>query len=86
MRPTTDRVKESMFAPLQFVLPGATVLDMFAGSGALGIEAASRGADCVILCEENKKSGHVIRENLRRPHDPSGIELFACHMRKFCAA
>ena len=43
-RPTIDRVKEGMFSALQFLLPGARVLDLFAGSGQLGIEALSRGA------------------------------------------
>jgi len=43
-RPTVDRVKEAMFSSLQFLLPGAKVLDLFAGSGQLGIEALSRGA------------------------------------------
>lgn len=47
-RPTIDRVKEAMFSALQFSLPGARVLDLFAGSGQLGIEAISRGAaSCV---------------------------------------
>ncbi|MEG0339365.1 MAG: RsmD family RNA methyltransferase, partial [Oscillospiraceae bacterium] len=47
-RPTADRVKEGMFSALQFILPGAKVLDLYAGSGQLGIEALSRGAkSCV---------------------------------------
>ena len=44
VRPTTDRVKEGMFSAIQFDVPGARVLDLFAGSGQLGIEALSRGA------------------------------------------
>ncbi len=48
-RPTVDRVKEGMFSAVQFVLPGARVLDLFAGSGQLGIEALSRGAARCVL-------------------------------------
>src|SRR5690606_17698396 len=51
LRPTSDRVRETLFNWLQPVLPGARVLDLFAGSGALGLEAASRGAAAVQLVE-----------------------------------
>ena len=48
-RPTTDRVKEAMFSIIQFELPGASVLDLFGGTGQLGIEALSRGAKTLFL-------------------------------------
>ena len=52
-RPTTDRVKEALFSIIQFELPGATVLDLFGGTGQLGIEALSRGAESYLrLAEE----------------------------------
>ncbi|MEY4961596.1 MAG: rRNA ((966)-N(2))-methyltransferase RsmD [Actinomycetota bacterium] len=66
-RPTSDRVKESLFAKLENLgaLDGAKVLDLYAGSGALGLEAASRGAAEVILVERDKAAAEVIKENLR---------------------
>ncbi len=66
-RPTSDRVKESLFAKLENldVLEGAKVLDLYAGSGALGLEAASRGAAEVILVERDKAAAEVIKENIR---------------------
>jgi 16S rRNA (guanine966-N2)-methyltransferase len=64
IRPTTDKVKEAMFGALQFDIPGASVLDAFAGSGALGIEALSRGAAHVDFAEIS--AGHIkaLRQNL----------------------
>ena len=52
-RPTMDRVKESLFASIQNYIEGATVLDLFAGSGNLGIEAISNGSDFVYFCDKN---------------------------------
>lgn len=51
-RPTTDRVKEAMFSILQFELPSAKVLDLFGGTGQLGIEALSRGASEVVFVDQ----------------------------------
>ncbi len=64
-RPTIDRVKEAMFSPLQFVLPGARVLDLFAGSGQLGIEALSRGAAVCTFIDENREAVQVITGNCK---------------------
>jgi 16S rRNA (guanine966-N2)-methyltransferase len=64
MRPTTDKVKEAMFGSLQFKIPGAVVLDAFAGSGSLGIEALSRGADHVDFVEKNAECLRVLDSNL----------------------
>lgn len=63
-RPTTDRVKESIFNLIQFDIPNATVLDLFSGTGALGIEALSRGASEVVFVDANKQAVSVIKENL----------------------
>lgn len=63
-RPTTDRVKESVFNIINSYIKGAKVLDVFAGSGALGIEALSRGADMAVFTEVDKKSVKIIKENL----------------------
>ena len=66
-RPTSERVREAMFSTLQGLveLEGAGVLDLYAGSGALGIEALSRGAECVVFVEANKAVVRALRENLR---------------------
>ncbi len=64
IRPTTDRVKESIFNVIQFQIDGAMVLDLFAGTGNLGIEALSRGASKILAVEKHKKSWSIISENL----------------------
>ena len=65
-RPLGDRVKQTLFAILEPDLPGACVLDLFAGSGAAGIEALSRGAARAVLVERDPGAVRVIHENLRR--------------------
>lgn len=64
VRPTTDKVKESLFSALQFDLEGRRVLDLFAGSGQLGIEALSRGAEKAVFTDSSKAAIAVVRENL----------------------
>lgn len=63
-RPTTDRIKETLFNMIHPHIPGCTFLDMFAGSGAIGIEALSRGAREAYFVEQNRKAAACIRENL----------------------
>ena len=63
-RPTTDRIKETLFNMLQPYLPGCRFLDLFAGSGAIGIEALSRGAAEAVFVEQNRRAAECIRENL----------------------
>lgn len=65
-RPTTDRVKEALFSIIQFDLPGAAVLDLFGGTGQLGIEALSRGAKKAVFVDQRQEACDLIRENLRR--------------------
>ena len=64
-RPTSDRVKEALFNILQFEIEGRRVLDMFAGSGQLGIEALSRGAAYAVFIDKNPQAVQVIKDNLR---------------------
>ena len=64
-RPTTDRVKESIFNLIQFDIVDSVVLDLFAGTGALGIEAISRGAQLTHLVDANKNAVKIINENLK---------------------
>ena len=65
-RPTSDRVKEALFSIIQFDVPGAKVLDLFGGTGQLGIEALSRGASGAVFVDEREAACSLIRENLRR--------------------
>ena len=64
-RPTTDRIKETLFNILQNDLPGCYFLDLFAGSGQIGLEAASRGAACAVFVESQRKAVACIEENIR---------------------
>ena len=65
-RPTTDRVKEALFSIIQFEIPTAKVLDLFGGTGQLGIEALSRGAGGAVFVDDREDACNLIRENLRR--------------------
>ncbi len=65
-RPTADRVKEALFSIIQFELPGARVLDLFGGTGQLGIEALSRGAKRCTFVDAREDACKLIRENLKR--------------------
>jgi 16S rRNA (guanine966-N2)-methyltransferase len=77
-RPLTDRVKQTLFGILEPELDGAAVLDLFAGSGAGGIEALSRGAASAVFVERDAGAVRVIAENLRR----TGLEAGATVVRK----
>ena len=63
-RPTTGKVKEALFSVIQFDIEGRRVLDLFAGTGQLGIEALSRGAESAVFVERRKDALQAIRENL----------------------
>ena len=65
-RPTADRVKEAMFSIIHFEVPGAAVLDLFGGTGQLGIEALSRGAKSAVFVDAGEPACRLIRENLKR--------------------
>ena len=65
-RPTSDRVKEALFSAIQFDVPTARVLDLFAGTGQLGIEALSRGAGSAVFIDAREDACKLVRENLRR--------------------
>ena len=64
-RPTTDRIKETLFNMLMPFIPGCRFLDLFAGSGGIGIEALSRGASFACFCDSGRSAVNVINENLR---------------------
>ncbi|MGN0981903.1 MAG: 16S rRNA (guanine(966)-N(2))-methyltransferase RsmD [Candidatus Limivicinus sp.] len=65
IRPTTDNVKESLFNIIQFDIEGRRVLDLFAGTGQLGIECLSRGADSVVFVDQSRDAVKIIKENLK---------------------
>jgi 16S rRNA (guanine(966)-N(2))-methyltransferase RsmD len=64
IRPTSDKVKEALFSALQFDIEGRRILDLFAGSGQLGIEALSRGAEYCLFADSSRRSLEILRSNL----------------------
>ncbi len=83
VRPTTDRVKEGMFSSIQFELAGSTVLDLFAGSGQLGIEALSRGAKQAVFVDHSPQAIKVIRENLEKTGFTSRSQVYQKESEQF---
>jgi len=65
-RPTSDRVKEALFSIIQFDIPDAKILDLFGGTGQLGIEALSREAKFAVFVDEREDACKLMRENLKR--------------------
>ena len=82
-RPTAERVKEAVFSMLQFDIEGRCVLDLFAGSGQMGLEALSRGAASATFVDKSKEAVNLIKENLEKTHlKESGI-VFQCDYLEF---
>lgn len=77
-RPTTDRIKETLFNMLQGSLYDCRFLDLFSGSGGIGIEALSRGAEKCWFVENNAKAADCIRENLKATHLEDKAVLMEC--------
>ena len=75
-RPTLDRVKESLFNIIQNEIPNSIFLDLFSGSGAIGLEAASRGAKKAILCDKSKDAIKIINKNIEKTHLSEKVELY----------
>lgn len=67
-RPTTDRIKETLFNMLQADVPGSIVIDFFAGSGSIGIEALSRGASKAYFVDNSREAGKCIVDNIKHTH------------------
>lgn len=82
-RPTTDRVKESMFSIINFNIPGGTVLDLFSGSGALGIEAISRGAEKCYFVENSKQAADIVRKNIEKTNSSENAVLRIMDFKTF---
>ena len=81
-RPTLDRVKESLFNIISQEIKGCVFLDLFAGSGAIGIEAGSRGASKVILCDKSKEACMIIKKNIEKTHALENIELYQADFKE----
>ncbi|MBR1890580.1 MAG: 16S rRNA (guanine(966)-N(2))-methyltransferase RsmD [Clostridia bacterium] len=65
IRPTTDKVRQALFVKLQFFVPDARVLDLFCGTGAMGIEAISRGAEKMVFVDKDARSVQMTKNNLK---------------------
>lgn len=75
-RPTLDRVKESLFNIIQNKIQDSIFLDLFSGSGAIGLEAVSRGAKKSILCDRSKDAIKIIKNNTQKTHLENKVEIF----------
>ena len=67
-RPTLDKVRESLFNIIQNQIQDSIFLDLFSGSGAVGLEAVSRGAKKAILCDNSKQAIEIIKKNIEKTH------------------
>ena len=77
-RPTLDRVKESLFGILQFDIASRRVLDLFAGSGGLGLECLSRHAEFAVFCDHSRESINAVRENIKKLGYESRSRVYQC--------
>lgn len=82
-RPTTDRIKETLFNIMAFDIPNCYFLDLFSGSGAIGIEALSRGAKEVTFVDSDMKAYNCIIENLKNVKLEQKSKVYNCEIEKF---
>ena len=81
-RPTLDRIKEPLFSIIQTHIKDSLVLDLFAGSGALGLEALSRGAKKAILCDKSHEAVNIIKKNIEKTHMEEKAEVLCMDYKK----
>lgn len=81
-RPTMDRVKESLFAMIQNYIVDSVVLDLFSGSGNLGIEAISNGSKYAYLVDKNRKCTDIIKRNITSMEIESNVRVMNCDYKK----
>lgn len=74
-RPTLDRVKESIFNIIQGKIEGTKILDLFSGSGAIGLEFLSRGAKSAVLCDQSKEAVNIIKKNIEKTHMEKNVQV-----------
>lgn len=85
VRPTSDKVKEALFSALQFDIEGRRVLDLFAGSGQLGIEALSRGAQSCVFVDNSRASINLVKRNLEITNLSDNAKVIQCDFSSFAA-
>lgn len=81
-RPTLDRVKESLFNIIQNDIEDSTVLDLFSGSGAIGLEFLSRGAKRAVLCDSSKDAIKIIKQNVQKTRFEEKVEVYNMEFTK----
>ena len=81
-RPTLDRVKESIFNIIQSDIEDSIVLDLFSGSGAIGLEFLSRGAKRAVLCDNSKDAIKIIKQNVQKTHFEEKVEVYNMEFTK----
>lgn len=77
-RPTTDKVKEAVFSKLGTYFDSGIILDLFGGSGAISLEAISRGFDKALIIEKNRQACNIIRENAEMLKESDKVEIWNC--------
>ena len=82
-RPTLDRVRESLFNILQNEIKDSKLLDLFSGSGAIGLESISRGAKKAILCDKNKQAIQIINKNVEKLRVKEKVEVLCTDYEKY---
>ncbi len=82
-RPTSERTKEAVFSMLQFQMADACVLDLFAGSGQLGLEAVSRGARRAVFCDRAKDAVEIVKRNIQKTHLDAYCSAFCADYQLF---
>lgn len=76
LRPTKDRIKKSLFDILRFQIQGKTFLDLFGGTGQIGIEAFSQGAGRIVIIEKDEKTASLIKKNVNKIKNQNNIEVY----------
>lgn len=85
VRPTPEKVKEALFSALQFDIEGRRVLDLFAGSGQLGLEALSRGAKSAVFVDASPASVKIIKKNIESTGLSENSKVYQSDFSSFCA-
>ena len=86
VRPTPERVKEGIFSALQFDIEGRRVLDLFAGSGQLGLEALSRGAESAVFVDASNASVKIVKQNIELTGFGNKAKVFCSDYTSFASA
>jgi 16S rRNA (guanine(966)-N(2))-methyltransferase RsmD len=82
-RPTTERVKEALFSAIQFDIEGRSVLDLFAGSGQLALEALSRGASYAVMTDKSKEAFKILKTNAEKTKLIDDCDIFNCDYKEY---